>query len=137
MDGGEEIGSHGSVVGGQGLIFDGADFDDAGVVDEDVDVAEVGDGVLDEANGLVRAGEVGGDEEDVVGRVDGATAEEGVAGGGERVVVAGGEDEFGPGSAVALGEGQTKTVGAAGDQDDLLAFMFMFRWAAAKSVACG
>ena len=121
VDGGEEVGGHGSAVGGDGLVFDGADFDDAGVVDEDVDVAEVGDGVLDEAGGLGGVGEVGGDEEDVVGGVDGAAGEEGVPGGSEFVVVAGGEDEFGSGAAVALGEGETKAAGASGDEDDLLA----------------
>ena len=121
MDGGEEVGGHGSAVGGDGLVFDGADLDDAGVVDEDVDVAEVGDCVFDEAGGLGGVGEVGGDDEDVVGRADGAAAEEGVAGGGELVVVAGSEDELGSGAAVSLGKGEAKAAGAAGDEDDLLA----------------
>jgi hypothetical protein len=52
--------------GGDGLVFDGADLDDAGVVDEDVDATEVGDGVFDEIGGLGGVGEVGGDEEDIV-----------------------------------------------------------------------
>ena len=49
VEGGEEVGGHGAAVGGEGLVFDGADLDDAGVVDEDVDAAEVADGVVDEA----------------------------------------------------------------------------------------
>ncbi len=67
VEGGEEVGGHGAAVSGDGLVFDGADFDDAGVVDEDVDAAEVADGVVDEGDGLGGVGEVGGDEEDVVG----------------------------------------------------------------------
>ena len=54
-------------IGGDGLVFDGADFDDAGVVDEDVDAAEVADGVVDEHGGLGGVGEIGGDEEEVFG----------------------------------------------------------------------
>ena len=80
VEGGEEVGGHGAAVGGEGLVFDGADFDDAGVVDEDVDAAEVADGVVDEHGGLGGVGEVGGDEEDVVGGLDGFAIEEGVAG---------------------------------------------------------
>ncbi len=93
VEGGEEVGGHGSAIGGDGLVFDGADFDDAGVVDEDVDAAEVADGVIDEHGGLGGVGEVGGDEEDVVGGLDGSAVEEGVAGGDEFFEVAGGEDE--------------------------------------------
>ena len=66
VEGGEEVCGHGSAVGGDGLVFDGTDFDDTGVVDEDVDATEVADGVVDERDGLVGVGEVGGDEEDVV-----------------------------------------------------------------------
>lgn len=120
VDGGEEVGGHGSAIGGERLIFDRADFDDAGVVDEDVDVAEVGDGMLDEGGGLGGVGEVGWDDENVVGGVDGAAAEEGVSGGAEFVVVAGGEDEFGPGAAVTVGKCEAKAAGASGDEDDLL-----------------
>jgi hypothetical protein len=61
---GEEVGGHGSAVGGERLVLDGPDFDDAGVVDEDVDAAEVGDGVIDEVFSLFGVGEVGGNQED-------------------------------------------------------------------------
>jgi len=80
VEGGEEVGGHGSAVGGEGLVFNGADFDDAGVVDEDVDAAVVVDGTLDERGGLGGVGEVAGDEEDVLGGVDGFALEEGLAG---------------------------------------------------------
>ena len=52
VEGGEEVGGHGAAVGGDGLVFDGAYFNDAGVVDEDIDTAEVADGVIDEHGGL-------------------------------------------------------------------------------------
>ena len=38
VEGGEEVGGHGALVGFEGLVFDGADLDDAGVVDEDVEL---------------------------------------------------------------------------------------------------
>jgi len=118
---GKEVGGHGSTVGVEGLVFDGADFDDAGVVDENVDVAEVADGVIDEHGGLVGVGEVGRDEEDVVGGLDGVAFEQGFAGLGEFFDVAGGEDETGAGASVALCQGETETAGAAGDEDDFAA----------------
>lgn len=124
---GEEVGGHGSAIGGDGLVFYGADFEDAGVVDEDVDAAEVADGVVDEQGGLGGVGEVGGDEEDIVGGQDGAAIEEGVAGGDEFFDVASGEDEFGSGAGVAFGEGEAEAAGASGDEDDLA-------WTAAR---CG
>ena len=40
VEGGEEVDAHGALEGFERLGFDGADFDDAGVVDEDVDAAE-------------------------------------------------------------------------------------------------
>ena len=52
VEGGEEVGGHGAAIGGDGLVFDGADLDDAGVVDENVDAAEVADGVIDEHDRL-------------------------------------------------------------------------------------
>ena len=121
VEGGEEVGGHGAAVGGEGLVFDGADLDDAGVVDEDVDAAEVLDGVIDEAGGLGGVGEVGGDEEDVVGGEDGSAFEEQMTGAGELFDVAGGEDEFGSGAAEALGDGEAEAARASGDDDDLIA----------------
>ena len=67
-------------VGFERLVLDGADLDDAGVVDEDVDAAEVVDGVVDEIGGLIVVGEVGGDDEDVVLGLDGVAFDEEVAG---------------------------------------------------------
>jgi hypothetical protein len=116
---GEEVGGHGSAVGGKGLVFYGADFDDAGVVDENVDAAEVGDGVIDELGGLGGVGEIGGDEEDVVGGLDGFAIEQGVTGGDELFEVACGKDESGSSAGVAFGESEAETAGAAGDDDYL------------------
>jgi hypothetical protein len=119
VEGGEEVGGHGAAVGGDGLVFDRAYFDDAGVVDEDVDAAEVADGVVDEHGGLGGVGEVDGDEEDLAGGLDGSAIEEGVAGGDEFFDVAGGEDESGSGAAVAFGEREAEAAGGAGDENDL------------------
>jgi len=119
VEGGEEVGGHGAAVGGDGLVFDGADLDDAGIVDEDVDAAEVADGVFDEESGLGGVGEVGGDEEDVVGGLNGLMGEEGVAGAGELVEIAGGENEPGAGAGVAFGQCEAEAAGAAGDENNL------------------
>ena len=119
VKGGEEVRGHGALVGGEGLVFHRAYFDDAGVVDEDVDAAEVADGVVDEHGGLGGVGEVGGDEEDVVGGLDGSAIEEGAAGADELFDIAGGQDEFGSGAAIALGQGKAEAAGAAGDEDHL------------------
>ena len=116
---GEEVGGHGSAVGGDGLVFNGADFDDAGVVDEDVDAAKVADGVVDEEGSLGGVGEVGGDEENVVGRLDGSAIEEGVAGVDELFEITGGEDEFGSGSGVAFCKSEAKATRASCDEHDL------------------
>jgi len=119
VEGGEEVGGHGAAIGGDGLVFYGPDFDDAGVIDEHVDAAEVADGVVDEHGGLDGVGEVGGDEEDVVGGFDGSAVQEGVASSGELFKVACSEDEFGSGSGVALGESEAEAAGTSGDEDDL------------------
>ncbi len=132
VEGGEEVGGHGAAVGFEGLVLDGADLDDAGVVDEDVDAAEVVDGVVDEVDGLSGVGEVGGDEEDVVGGLDGLAFDEEVTGADELVEIAGGEDEFGSGAAEALGEGEAEAAGGPGDDDDLVAL----RGAGLESVGC-
>ena len=75
----EEIGGHGTPVGGEGLVFHRADFNDAGVVDEDIDATEVCDGVIDEVFGLFGVAEVGGDEEDGLRRADGMALQQGIA----------------------------------------------------------
>jgi hypothetical protein len=121
VEGCEEVGGHGAAVGGEGLVFYGADFDDTGVVDEDIDVAEVLDGVVDEAGGLVWVGEVSGDEEDVVGGADGAALKEQKTGACEFFDAAGGEDEFSSGASEAFGYGEAEAAGASGDDYDLIA----------------
>jgi len=115
----EEIGGHGTVVGGDGLVFYGTDFDDAGVVDQDVNAAEVADGVIEEHGGLGGVGEVSWNEEDVVGGLDGFAIEEGLASADEFFDIAGGQDQLGSGAAVAFGECEAEAAGAPGDKDDL------------------
>jgi len=126
VEGGEEVDVHGAVEGVEGLVFDGADFDDSGIVDEDVDFSEGPKRGLDETGGLVGVGEVGGDEEDVVFVAQGAAVEEGLAGAGELVFVAGGEDEIGSGAGVALGESEAEAAGAAGDHDHFAGLRGLF-----------
>lgn len=137
MDCGEEVGGHCAVKGFEGLVFEGADLDDAGVVDKYVDAAEVIDGVLDEAGGLDGIGEVDGDEQDVVGRADGSATQEGLASGGELVVAARGEDEFCSGATVALGKPEAKAARASGDEDHLGFSVFTLGSAGAKGVGDG
>ncbi len=121
VEGGVEVGVHGAVEGFERLVFEGADLDDAGVVDEDVEAAEAGVGLLDDVCGLRGVGEVGGDEEDVVCGGDGSGFEEGCLCAGELVGVAGGEDEAGAGFAEAMRESEAEAAGAAGDEDDVAA----------------
>jgi len=80
VEGGEEIDLHGALEDVEGLGFDGAYVDDAGVVDEDVDAAEAGDGFVDEALRFFGLGEVGGDEVKVFGTEVGVLGEEGFLG---------------------------------------------------------
>ena len=119
VEGGVKVGVHGALEGDERLVFDGSDLDDAGVVDEDIEAAEVGEGLVDEVAGLRRIGEVGADEQDVLGGLDGAGIEEGLAGAGELILVAGGEDEAIAGATEAVGESEAETAGAAGDDDGL------------------
>ena len=95
--------------GFEGLIFEGADLDDTGVVDKHVDTAEVIDGVLNETGGLGGVGEIRADEQDVVGRADSPKVQEGLASGGELVVVTRGEDELCPGAAITLSESEAES----------------------------
>lgn len=80
---------------------------------------EAGESLFDEAIGLQGVGEVGGNEEDVICGLDGVALEENRTGGGEFVRISSGQDELRPGAAVAFGEGEAETAGAAGDEDDL------------------
>ena len=117
VEGGEEVDLHGALEGGGGLGFDGADFDDAGVVDEDVDTAEAGDGFGDEAAALGGLGEVGGDEVEVFGAEVWVVVDEG----GLRLLqlgaIARGEDELYGLLGETGGDGEAKAAGASGDED--------------------
>jgi hypothetical protein len=75
--------------------------------------------VVDEEGGLGCVGEVGGDEKDVVGGLDGLAGEKRVAGEDELVLIAGGEDEFGSRATVTVRQRKAEAAGAAGDEDDL------------------
>jgi len=77
VEGGEEVDLHGALEDVEGLGFDGAYVDDAGVVYEDVDAAVALDGFGDKAPGFFRLGEVGGDEVEVFGAEVGVLGEEG------------------------------------------------------------
>ena len=112
VEGGEEVVLHGGLEGFDGLVFNGADLDDAGGVDEDVDTFEVADGELDRLAGRGLVGEVGGKKKDVVGISDVPGSEEGAAGLLELVLASGDEDEAGVGAAVDAGELEAKAGGA-------------------------
>ena len=118
VEGGEEVDLHGALEDLEGLGFDGADVEDAGVVDEDVDAAEAGDGFGDEALGFGGLGEVGGDEVEVVGLEVGELGEEGGLGVLELGEIAGGEDEADGVVSEAGGDGEAQAAGASGDEDD-------------------
>jgi len=137
VESGEEVGGHGAAVGVERLIFYRAYFDDAGVVNQDVDAAEVADGVVDEHDGLIWVSEIGGDEEDVFGECYGAAFEEGLAGGIQFVDVAGGQNEFGPGAGVAFGQGEAEAAGASGDEDDLAGAARCGVWFQGVGGGCG
>ena len=119
VESGVEVGVHGAGKGFERLVLDGADLDGAGVVDEDVEAAEVREGLVDEGLSLRGVSEVGGDEEDVFAGLDGAGVEESVAGAVELGGIAGGEDEAVAGFAESVGEAEAEAAGAAGDDDDL------------------
>jgi len=118
VEGTEEVSVHGALEGDEGLVFNGPDFDDSGVVDEDIDAAEVVVGLVDKVLGLRRIGEIHGDEEDV-GGASGAFVEKSLATAVEFVVVAGGEDEAATGATEAVSQSEAETTGAARDDDDL------------------
>jgi len=90
VEGGEKVDLHGALEDVEGLGFDGADVDDAGVVDEDVDAAEAGDGFGDEALRFFGLGEVGGDQVEVFWAEVGKLGEEGGLGLLELGEIAGG-----------------------------------------------
>ena len=99
------------------MILNGADFDDASVVDENVDAVKVSDGMVDKVLSLGGIGEIGRDEQDRFRGANGVPLEQDVAGTDEFIYVAGCEDEFAASPAEALGEGETEAARAAGDKD--------------------
>jgi len=137
VEGGEEVGGHGAAIGGDRLVFNGADLDDTGVVYEDIDAAEVADGVVDEHGGLGGVGEVAWKQEDIVGGLDGFAREESVAGVGEFFYVAGDEDDLCSGAAVAVGEGEAETTGASGDEYDPTGAALWRSWPQRIGSGCG
>ena len=123
VEGGEEVDLHGAFEDLKGLGFDGADVDDAGVVNENVDTAEALDGFVDEALCFFGLGEVSGDEVEVLGAEVGELGEEGFLGLLELGEIARGEDEAGGPlacrtSGEARGDGEAKAARASGDEDD-------------------
>lgn len=107
-EGREEV----ELEGGAGLIEGqlpgGAVETGAGIVDEDVDGAELSDGSIDEAGAVSGVGEVAGGEEGARGGIE--------AKGG---FIAGGEGEAGSGAREFGGAGGTDALRCSGDEDDL------------------
>src|SRR5579871_1856881 len=134
VDGGEEISGHCAVKSFEGLVFEGANLDDSGVVDKYVDTAEVIDAVLDEFGGLGGVGEIDRNEEDIVGRANSPAGQKSLAGGGKLVVVAGGEDEFCSVATVALCKSEAEAARASRDEDHLDSSVFTLGSAGAKGV---
>jgi hypothetical protein len=118
VESGEKVGRHGTAVGIEGLVFEGTNLHDSGVVDENVDAAEVSEGVLDQAGGLLGVGEIGGDEKHVFGRGNGVALDQGVSRFNELVEVSRGEDQPVSGAGESLREGKPKAARTTGDQDD-------------------
>ncbi len=119
VEGGEEVGLHGSLISFERLVFKGANLDDAGVVDQQVEPPEGFHGGADERLRLFRVGEVAGNQQDVVFLENIAGAEDAVAGEFEFVGVAGGENEFKAGASEAVRECEPQAARAAGDHGHL------------------
>ena len=83
-------------------------------------MAEAGNGLLNQAGSLSRIGEIGWDEEDIVGGSDRLALKKNRAGGGEFIGVAGSENEFGSGAAIAFSQGETEAARASGNDDHLI-----------------
>jgi hypothetical protein len=119
VEGGEEVDLHGGLEGGGGHDLGGTDLDDGGVVDENVDAAEAGDCLGDEALALFGFGEVGGYEQEVIRSDVRVAAKKSGLRLLEFVDVARGEDEaglvfFGE----ARGDGETEAARSACDEHD-------------------
>ncbi len=80
---------------------------------------KVRDGLVDQLGGLVGIGEVAGEEQDVAGGGYVAGAQEFFASFLQLFLVARGEGEPDAGAAEAMGERETESAGAAGDDGDL------------------
>ncbi len=119
VEGGEEVSLHGALVGFERLIFKGPDFDDACIVDEEVEAAEGFDGLGDQFFCLFGVGQVAGDEENIVLVLNAAGQEQGLACGLEFFFVACGENEFEAGLTKTVRDGKAKAAGTAGDDGHL------------------
>ena len=106
---------------GVGVVDGGGAFDDAGVVDENVEVALPGDGLVDEALDGGAVGEVGGDGVGVE-----AVFREAVDDGGEFAGIAAVDDDVGAGLAEGAGHGEAESLGGTGDEGDLAAETELF-----------
>ena len=113
---GEEVDLHGALEGFGGLRFDGADFDDAGVVDEDIDASKVGDGFGDETAALGGLGQIGGDEVEVGGAEVGMVGQEYLLRLFQLGAVAGGEHQLYRLAGEPGGDGQAQATGATSDE---------------------
>ena len=83
-------------------------------------MAEAGNGLLNQSGSLSRIGEIGWDEEDIVGGLDRLALKKNRAGRGEFIGVAGSENEFGSGAAIAFSQGETEAARASGNDDHLI-----------------
>src|SRR5215472_11341715 len=107
-----EVDVHSAVEGIERLRFGGADLDDAGVVDEDVDATEVSEDFGDDAAAFGRIGEVGVNEVEVLRVKVWVLGEKHLLRGGELEAVAGGEDKAYRAAREARRDGVAKTAGA-------------------------
>ncbi len=119
VEGAVEVGIHGSVKGVEGLVFEGADLDNAGVVDEDIDSTEVNVGLIDQVLDLCGVGEICRNEEDIFAGADRARIEKSMTSAVQFGRIAGRQDEAIAGLSEAMCEREAKAAGAAGDDHDL------------------
>lgn len=117
MEGGEKIDGHGffEEIGGHGL--DRADIDDAGVVDQNVQAAEAGEGFIDHAHALGFLRQVAGDEEKVFRAQMGVLLEQAFLCALKFLYFSRRQHEVDGALGEAGGDGQAQSAGAAGNQD--------------------
>ena len=117
-----QIGVQYSVPVAFGAFVDGAEAAGAGVVDEEVDGAEMGKGFFDEGGDLGGGGDVGGHGEDVVGfgrRFGRQLGNEAGAGGFERIGIASAYSDARAEFGEAFGDGEADAAAGSGDESDV------------------